>query len=244
MKVIGLAHRIMVMTTVVMLTLLTNGFAASLVAKPEVSLRKAFPEIPVDSIEETDIKGLYEVVSGQNIYYYFPEKDYLFVGDIVTKEKKSITAEKRKELTVRLVGTLPLDKAVKVGNGKKKVIEITDPDCPFCKKASEYFKNRSDVTRYVFFAPLAHPAAIEKIYYILNAKNKEKAYHEMMEGKGNVPANATYSDEVKALAQEHLALARMVGVQGTPTFFIDDTMVVGADVSQIEKLLKDKAPQK
>jgi len=42
---------------------------------------------------------------------------------------------------------------------------------------------------------------------------------------------------VKSLAQEHLALARKVGVQGTPTFFVNGTEVVGADEKRIEALL-------
>jgi thiol:disulfide interchange protein DsbC len=244
MHVFGKICHVPALMAVLLLLPLNGVFAASLVAKPEVSLKQAFPEITVDSIEETDIKGLFEVVSGQNVYYYFPEKDYIFVGDIYTKEKKSKTAEKKREITSRLAATLPLDKAVKVGNGKKKVIEITDPDCPFCKKASEFFKNRTDVTRYVFFAPLAHPAAIEKIYYVLNAKDQEKAYHEMMAEKSAAPAKATYSDAIKALAQEHLALSKMVGVQGTPTFFVNGTQVTGADIPQLERLLKDPEPQK
>jgi len=54
----------------------------------------------------------------------------------------------------KLAKTLPLEKAVKIGDGKKVVIEITDPDCPFCRTASEYFSKKTDVIRYVFFAPL------------------------------------------------------------------------------------------
>jgi len=244
MKVLGKTSALLALAAALLLFPLIDCFASSAAVKPDAALRQAFPDIPFDSVEPTDITGLYEVTSGATVFYYYPEKDYLIIGSIYTKDKKDLTAQKKRDISSRLVGTLPLDKAVKVGNGKTKVIEITDPDCPFCKKASEYFKNRTDVTRYVFFAPLAHPAAIEKIKYILNSQDKEKAYLEMMEGKVTPPAKATYSDAVTKLAQEHLALAKMVGVQGTPTFFINGTMVVGADIPQIEKLLKEPAPQK
>lgn len=225
----------------VMLLPVSACLAAPVTTKPETALRQAFPQIPVDSVQESDVKGVYEAVSGQNIFFfqYFPEKDYLFVGDIYTKDGRSLAKEKKKALSAKLVSTLPLEKAVKIGTGKTTVIEFTDPDCPFCKKASEYFKGKADVTRYVFFAPLAHPAAITKIYYVLNAADKAKAYAEVMEGKVTPPANATYSDAIKELAQEHLALAKMVGVQGTPTFYINGTEVVGADIPQFERLLKD-----
>jgi thiol:disulfide interchange protein DsbC len=229
------------MSVVMLLLPAMSCLAAPVVTKPEAALRQVFPQIPVDSVQETDIKGVYEVTSGQNVFFfqYIPEKDYLFVGDIYTKDGRSLAKERKQALSAKLVGTLPLEKAVKIGNGKTTVIEFTDPDCPFCKKASEFFKGKTGMTRYVFFAPLAHPAAITKIYYILNAADKAKAYAEVMEGKVTPPANATYSDAIKELAQEHLALSKMVGVQGTPTFFINGTEVVGADIPQFERLLKD-----
>jgi len=216
-----------------------HGESAAL--KPEVALRQAFPNLPFETIGQTDINGLYEVISGQNVFYFYPEKEYLFFGEIVAKDGKSITAAKKGELAANLVKNLPLNKAVKVGSGATAVIEFTDPDCPYCKKAHEFFKNRTDVTSYVFFTPLAHPAAITKIHYILNAEDKAKAYHEMMEGGKPVQPAAGYSESVKKLAQEHIALARSAGVTGTPTFFISGKQVVGADIQQIEKLLKQAA---
>ena|ERR1039457_3895596 len=243
MNTLGKTTAILAFAAALLLFPLIKCYASSAVVKPEAALRQAFPDLSIDRVEPTDINGLFEVTSGTRIYYYFPEKDYLFLGDIYTKEKKNLTEEKRNGISSRMVSTLPLDKAVKVGNGKKKVIEITDPDCPFCKQASEFFRSRTDVTRYVFFAPFAHPAAIEKIYYILNAKDQEKAYLDIMEGKIILPVQETYSETIQSLAREHLILAKKVGVRGTPTFFINGITVVGADVSQIERLLKDDTPQ-
>lgn len=218
--------------------------AAPLVAKPEAALKKAFPQIKVDSITASDINGLYEVVSGQNIFFFYPEKDLLLVGDIYNSTGQNLTGEKKRALKAKLqekaaekLKDLSLDKAVKVGNGPKKVIEFTDPDCPYCRRASEALKGRTDITRYVFLTPLAHPNAITKVHYILSAKDQEKAYHEMMEGKP-VPAGAEYSKEVKAQAAEHLELARALGVDGTPTFYINGQQVVGADMEKINGLLK------
>ncbi len=228
---------------VLLLSLAAVASAAPI--NPEAAFRSAFPQIPYDSITSTEITGIYEVVSGQNVFYYYPEKDLVITGEIVGKDLKSRTAERKQALSAGVAAKaakaareLPLDKAVKVGEGKKVVIEFTDPDCPYCRKASEYFTKRSDVTRYVFFAPLAHPAAIKKIEYILSAENKAEAYDAMMFGQ-EIPATAKpASEEAKKLAQEHIALARKVGVQGTPTFFIKDQQVVGADIQKLDELLK------
>jgi thiol:disulfide interchange protein DsbC len=216
----------------------TFAAAASVAVKPETALQKAFPQLKIDSITQSEIKGVYEVVTGQNVIYYYPEKDLVIAGEIYTKEGKNLTAEKKGAIAAQMVKTLPLEKAVKIGNGKNVVIEITDPDCPYCRKASEFFIKRTDVTRYIFFAPLAHPAAITKIHYILSSENKAQAYEEMMLGS-EIPANAPPATEaIKELAQEHIALAKKVGVTGTPTFFINGQQVVGADTKKIESLLK------
>lgn len=212
--------------------------AAPEAVKPDAALRSAFPQVPFDSVTPSEIPGLYEVVSGQNIFYFYPEKELIVTGEIIGKDLKSRTAERRGALAAKVVATLPLDKAVKIGDGKISVIEFTDPDCPYCRKAFEYFSKRSDVTQYVFFAPLAHPAAITKIYYILGADNKNQAFDAMMLGQ-DIPANAKpVTEAVKTLAQEHMNLARKVGIQGTPTFFVNGQQVVGADTKRLDELLK------
>ena len=212
------------------------------VEKPDVSLRKAFPNLPFETVEQTDIKGLYEVASGMNLFYYYPEKGYLLFGEIFNTAGKSLTGERKGELAAKLVKKLPLDKAVKSGKGKTEVIEFTDPDCPFCRKAYDFFKTRTDVTIYTFFSPFAHPGAMTKVYYMLNADDRAKAYREIFEGKSAEQPAAGYSDSIKKLAQEHLDLARSVGVSGTPTFFINGKQVVGADFQKLETLLGDASP--
>lgn len=219
-------------------------FAAPLVEKPEAALKKAFPQIKIDSVTASDIKGLYEIVSGQDIFYFYPGKDLLLVGEIHTLTGQNLTGDKKNALKAKLqekslekLKDLPLDKAVKVGNGPKTVIEFTDPDCPYCRRASEALKGRTDITRYVFLTPMAHPNAITKVHYVLSSKDQEKAYHEMMEGKP-VPAAAEYSKEVKAQAAEYMDLARSLGINGTPTFYINGQQVVGADMDKINGLLK------
>ena len=232
----------MLLFVVLLITGSVSAGAAPLVAKPETALKKAFPDLAVDSIRETDLSGMYEVVSGQNVLYFFPEKEYLLVGEVYTKDRKPLSAETKKllkENSLKLIKTLPLEKAVKIGSGKNTVIEFTDPDCPYCRKASEFLKKRKDVTRYIFFAPFAHPQAITKIHHILNSKDKAKAYEEMMGGKP-APQGETFSEAIKGLAQEHISLAKKVGVQGTPTFFVNGQEVVGADEKKIESLLTSK----
>jgi len=231
--------------SVTLFTFSKVSFAANEAVKPEVSFKAAFPQVEFESITPSEIPGLYEVVFGANVLYYYPAKELVIVGNIVGKDMKSHTAERRAALlaelsakAAKIVKTLPLDKAVKIGEGKHVVIEFTDPDCPYCRKAAEYFTKRTDVTQYIFFAPIAHPGAMPKIQYILGADNKAQAFDAMMLGQ-EIPAGAKpASDAVKSLAQEHLTLARKVGIQGTPTFFVNGQQVTGADTQKLDELLK------
>lgn len=133
---------------------------------------------------------------------------------------------------------LDLDKAVKIGSGTTTVIEFTDPDCPFCRKGSAFFRTRRDITRYVFFNPLAiHPQAKEKAQYVLSAQDKAKAYEEVMSGKldGKKPEGIT-SEGIKLL-DEHMAAAKEAKVDSTPTFIIYGRIVEGFNQQKLEGIL-------
>jgi thiol:disulfide interchange protein DsbC len=135
--------------------------------------------------------------------------------------------------------TLDLDKAVKVGSGKTMVIEFTDPDCPFCRKAEAYFLLKPQVTRYVFFLPLpSHPESKGKIQYILSAKDKARAYREVVTGNFDKSKLAEITQEGVRLQKEHQEIARVNKMNSTPTFMIYGRIIEGFDLKRLEPLLK------
>jgi thiol:disulfide interchange protein DsbC len=214
-------------------------------ATPDESFRKNFPDIPLESITPTDLPGLYEIVAGGGrVAYYAPGPGYLIVGEIVTKEKKNLTQARSTELHVKKFKDLPLEKAVKIGSGSHTVIEVTDPDCPFCRKASEYFATRKDVTRYVFLYPLPmHPSAEAKIKYIFCAQDQAKAYEEAMTGKLDEMKFSSCDDAAAAESvKTHKEIGDRIGIQGlgTPMFVIDGQFVRGANMPEMEKILGAK----
>jgi thiol:disulfide interchange protein DsbC len=133
---------------------------------------------------------------------------------------------------------LDLDKAVKVGSGTKIVIEFTDPDCPYCRRGSAYFQNRSDLTRYIILNPLPmHPNAREKAEYILSARDKAKAYEEVMSGKLDGKKLEGISKEGAKLLEEHQAMARGEKAGSTPIYLIYGRVIQGFNQQLIEELL-------
>lgn len=137
---------------------------------------------------------------------------------------------------------LDLSKSITIGSGPKTVIEFTDPDCPFCRKASKYFDGRSDVTRHVFFYPLPrHPKAKEKAQYVLSQMDRASAYHTVMLGKMDaVQKFEGITPRGIKLQEEQLEITKKHKVDSTPTFMIDGRIIVGFDQKKIEEALGAK----
>ena len=136
---------------------------------------------------------------------------------------------------------IDVSKAITIGSGPKTVVEFTDPDCPFCRKASKYFEGRRDVTRHVFFYPLTrHPKAREKAQFVLSMPDKARAYHDVMSGKmDSVPLPAATPDGIR-LQEQQLEIAKKSKVNSTPTFMINGRIIEGFDIQKIEDALGGK----
>lgn len=208
----------------------------------EQQLKSQMPNLQVDSVSATDMEGIYEVVTGDNIFYYHLKTGNILFGEVWNKSGQSITVNKRTELVKKKLKNIDqqIGKAVQIGNGKNLVIEFTDPDCPFCRRGFEYFSKRDDVSKMVFFFPQMniHPDAENKARYVLCAKDKEKAFKEAMTGqldnkKYDICNDKTVEDTLKA----HKELAVKLGITGTPAYVINGEIVVGANIQKIEQLI-------
>lgn len=138
--------------------------------------------------------------------------------------------------------TLDFGKSITLGSGPKTVVEFTDPDCPFCRKASKYFEGRRDVTRHVFFYPLPrHPKAKEKVRYILSQMDRAAAYREVMSGRMDAVAKLEGITQTGIkLQEEQFEAARSQKVDSTPTFLINGRIIEGFDLKKIEEALGPK----
>jgi thiol:disulfide interchange protein DsbC len=133
---------------------------------------------------------------------------------------------------------IDFSKAITIGSGPKVVVEFTDPDCPFCRKASKYFDGRPDVTRHVFFYPLAsHRNAKGKVQFVLSMPDKVRAYRDVMSGKLDAAMLPPATAEGVQLQELQLEVARKFKVDSTPTFLINGRIIEGFDLKRIEEAL-------
>lgn len=205
------------------------------------SLGMYYPNLPVKQISATPVDGIYEIVTQKNEYLYFaPRSGHIFAGELWDSGGQNLTrASKARDMTDKLA-MLPLDKAIKIGDGPNQVVEVSDPDCPFCRDGSEFFSSREDVTRYVFLFPLdrIHPQAEAKSRYILSAEDQESAYEDVYSGEYDNKPLPAFQDN--GLLDLHRQVASEMGINSTPRFWINGKYVSGTNLKEFEKLLDKK----
>lgn len=221
-------------------------FLISCAYADDASLKKAieaaYPDIQVDSIKKTQYGGLYEVFIGGQIVYTDEKFTFLIAeGRLIdAKNKRNVTAERMDELTKVDFSKLPLDQAVKVvrGNGSRKLVVFSDPDCPFCKRLEQKeLAGITDITVYTFLYPLEqlHPDAANKAKAIWCSSDRAKSWMDWVLNNRLVKGSTTCETPLENLA----ALGKKIGVTSTPTLiFADGKRMLGAyPAAEIEKAL-------
>jgi len=207
----------------------------------EEAIRHEFATLKIDTVRKTEIDGLYEISFDGKIVYFHPKTGLTLVGEILNKDGVSLTAQKKAEVSAARIRALPLEKAIKIGNGKNTIIEMVDPDCPFCRKTAAFFKKRKDVTQYIFLFPIKelHPEAERHAQYILCAKDRTAAYDEALSGQlDDEEIKLCDDDKTEALLAEHQQIGQKLGVRGTPSLWINGEFVSGADIKKIVQILE------
>lgn len=159
------------------------------------SLDAIQPGINIESVEESPLPGLCEVIVKlsdiqKGIFYIDSSGNYIVSGSILDiKNFKNLTQEKLQAINKRVLSKdelSKLDKMVDIVYGKSPnvVYFITDPDCPHCKKAESILDKlvkEGKLTVKVILLPLEvlHPDAKAKAISLVCDK---KGFKELMEG--------------------------------------------------------------
>ena len=206
------------------------------------ALAQRLPQLKVvDEIKPAGVSGLYEVrVNGSEIYYTDAKGDFLIDGQIIeTKTRRNITEDRIAKLTAIPFDSLPIKDAFTLvrGNGQRKMAVFEDPNCGYCKRFERDLQKVSDVTVYMFLYPILSPDSTDKSKNVWCAKDKAKAWQDMMVRDLPVPKATCDSTAI----DRTLEFGRKHKITGTPTlFFANGSRVPGAiNTQQIEKYLTD-----
>jgi thiol:disulfide interchange protein DsbC len=178
-------------------------------------------------VEKSPISCVYELWTdnGQVLY---TDGNYLLIGHVVDFSGKDLTQakidEKVSKEVLSKVDKIDKSKLFKIGSGSVEIIEFTDPECPYCRRAEGMLESVKDkITRYIVFMPLPfHQNAKPLTEYILCNKT-EKAYKDAFAGKVDLSkfkCSPEKREEVEKIIDEHMSLAQEFNIKGTPTFII------------------------
>ena len=179
----------------------------------------------IQQLTPTPAKGLFEVVTQEQIFYVDETGQYLFDGNLVDlKARRNLTDERKKKVFAIDFNKLPLELAlVKIkGNGKRKLAYFTDPNCGYCKKLEQELKKVNDVTLYLFLYPIFNGSA-DKVEAIWCSRDRVKAWDDLM--LNGIQPGAGKCDNNIAKVKE---LGARLRINGTPALiFNDGTLVPG-----------------
>ncbi len=196
-------------------------------------IAERLPGATVDHVAPSPIKGIYEVgVDGGDIIYVSADGRYLLSGvmiDLVTQENltERVLAGRR----AKVLDGVPENSMIiyePEGEVKHTLTTFTDIDCPYCRKMHREMAllNRMGIrVRYMLF-PRAGVASTsyKKAVSVWCADDQ---LGELTKAKtGAIPEIRECQNPVR----EHMALARRLGLQGTPYTITDTGRAIGGYV--------------
>jgi thiol:disulfide interchange protein DsbC len=222
------------------LALALLGFASASVYAGEAEIRAkidAFFGMPiVTSVSPLPGGTLYEVVlETKELIYTDSTGSFLIDGQVLDlKTRQNLTSLRRQKLDAIDFASLPLDQAVKIGNGKRVLVTFEDPNCSFCRKLATELQQVKDLTLYTFLLPILSEDSNTKSRNIWCAKNRGKAWLDWLVD-AKTPAAAQCDT---AVIDRNIALAHKLDIRATPTlFFVDGSRIAGyrsaADIEQV-----------
>jgi len=204
-------------------------------------LQKVFPteSLEIVKIEPAEIPGICRVQIKEGKQYRLLYTDlkgeFILAGNIFeAKSKKNLTRETTLSLNKLTTGDLLQLEALtgfSLGQGKKLVYFVTDPQCPFCKQAEPILKKLAGKegvqVRYLLFPLASHKGAREQAISILCDKKGLEGWENGYKSNNQCTEGAKKVDETVSFLQKR-------GIVGTPTFIFSDGINILGMISEDE----------
>lgn len=212
----------------------------------ENTLRKTLEErmqgTRITKIGPSPFPGLHEVVvNGINVIYTDDKGELAILGNIINLEtKENLTKKRLEELAYVDFSKIPLKNAiVKVkGDGSRKLVVFSDPDCPYCKQLEKELAFVDNVTIYTMLYPIEelHPDARKRSEAVWCSSDRSKSWDNLMlYGKEPAAPKGKCATPIGEIQE----LARSLNIDGTPGLVFQNGKLVPGSLKteQIETLL-------
>lgn len=196
--------------------------AAQLAALKQ-KLSQRMPQLPpIEGGRTTSMAGLIELRAGGHIFYTDAAGDHLIDGQLIdVRTQRNLTEARLDEINQVDFNALPLRDAVvwKSGNGKRRMVVFSDPNCGYCKRLERDIQKLKDVTVYTLMIGILGDDSRAKADQIWCAKDRTQAWLSWMLD-GEAPPRAL--GQCGSPLQRNMALAQKLRVNGTPAIFFED----------------------
>ncbi|MCB1756498.1 MAG: DsbC family protein [Gammaproteobacteria bacterium] len=236
-----------------LLSLLAFSFIATAVAADEAQIKQLrdqlnekIPGLKIDSIVETPVPGVLELMADGDIYYMTPDGAYMFQGSLIDLDKKINLTDKRKgSVHIGLINAIPEEKMLVFSPkepAKREMTVFTDTSCPYCSKLHSEIDQLTDAgikVRYLLYprAGLGSPAH-KQLESVWCAENRQEAM--TLAKEGQAIEEKTCDNPI----EEHIALAHKVGLRGTPLIYLDSGEIVNGyrPAGQLVEMFENSEP--
>lgn len=187
------------------------------------SLQVLLPGLRPDSIRETPVGNLYEVVIGSRLVYVSGDGRYLIEGEITDLERqKNLTAPRLNQVTLAAIDAIGEQQMLifeAQGETRHTLTVFTDIDSAYSRKLQQQigeYTGRGIRVRYLFFPRAgSSSASYDKAVAVWCAPDRKQALEQAMAGR------PVESPACENPVEQHLALARRLGVSGAPVLVLD-----------------------
>ncbi|PZU07831.1 DsbC family protein [Sphingomonas sp.] len=218
-------------------------------AEAQRELRQTFTNLTFEDFGPAPVKGpIYQAIAGGRVIYFAPESQHLLFAAIYDKNGVNLTALAQDASARKRLGAInPADALVVGPAGAPKVIEFTDPDCPYCQALERFWLTKEaegkPVQRLVYFVSGIHPQAAAKAEHILCSPDPQATFKAVYAGAQPASLHKCRAGAEKVARDAETV--RKMGVSGTPTLFVDGKLVSGFQQGELESFLEaqNRKPQ-
>lgn len=205
-------------------------------------LRQTFTNLTFEDFGPAPVRGpIYQAIAGGRVIYFAPESQHLLFAAIYDKNGVNLTALAQDASARKRLGAIkPADALVIGPAGAPKVIEFTDPDCPYCQALERFWLAKEaegkPVQRLVYFVSGIHPQAAAKAEHILCSPDREATFKSIYAGERPAALHKCRAGAEKVARDAETV--RKMGVSGTPTLFVDGKLVSGFQQAELEAFIE------
>ena len=181
------------------------------------AMATSMPSVKIDSVKPSEVKGLYEVIVGANIFYVSEDGKYLLQGRLVdVAARKDLTEEKLSGTRKQAIEKIGQENMIvfKPKIGKYTVTVFTDIDCGYCRKLHseiDQYLAQGITIQYLFFPRAGKGSdSYNKAVSVWCAKDRNAA---LTAAKKDQTVQAKTCDNP---VDEHMQLGADFDVKGTP----------------------------